>query len=317
MPSGDFILASDYNAIRNKIIRVLGTGDGSHGYGQSIQSSSVAVGSTVTKTQWDLLRFDIYNALFHQTGSVPSITTATVGSVVTFGAGQPNNQYDTLSDTATSNRFSLGTGQFVTNTNVSTVQRTDAWNIRVEATLTAEFGTADQARYFFNSGSQIRVATTRTGGASTSQNSSWSNILSGAGTQVFGGQLPTSGFSPMDGTNYYRLTNSFQTFYTTTGSSPYASNRYSLQGACNVSDNSSGTARIVYIKVVLDDPYVDPDVGVPPLGGFDIGPEDVVDGTLTTVFSEVRASGTLQPAPAAGSFSITPPTYGVTSFSGS
>lgn len=317
MASGDFILASDYNAIRNKIIRVLGAGDGSHGYGQSIQSSEVSVGNTVTKTQWDLLRFDIYNALYHQTGSVPSISSATVGSVVTFGAGNPNNQYDTLSNTATTNRFSLGTGQFVTNTNVSTVTRTDAWNVRLECTLTAEFGTADLARYFFNSGGQIRISTTRTGGASTSQNTSWSNILAGAGTQLFGGQLPTSGFSPMDGTNYYRLTNTFQTFYTTTGSSPYASNRYSLQGACNVSDNSGGTARIVYIKVVLDDPYVDPDVGIPPLGGFDIGPEDVVDGTLTTVFSEVKASGTLQPAPSAGSFSISSPTYSATSFSGS
>jgi hypothetical protein len=317
MASGDFILASDYNAIRNKIIRVLGTGDGSHGYGQSIQSSPVSVGNTVTKTQWDLLRFDIYNALFHQTGSVPSISSATVGSVITFSAASPNNQYDTLSDTATTNRFNLGTGQFVTNTNVSTATRTDAWNVRLECTLTATFGTAAQARYFFNSGSQIRVATTRTGGASTAQNTSWSNILSGAGTRLFGAQLPTSGFSPLDGTNYFRLTNTFQTFYTTTGSSPYASNRYSLQASSNVADNTGGTARIVYIKVVLDDPYVDPPVGTPPLGGFDIGPEDVVDGTLTTVFSEVKASGTLQPSPSAGNFDLASPTYSVTSFTGS
>jgi hypothetical protein len=317
MPSGDIISAVDYNNIRNKIIGVMGIGAGSFGYGQTLISSAVAVGNTVTKAQWDQLRFDIFNALLHQTGSSPSISQATIGDVITFGLTRPNSQYDTLSDTARNNRFNVGSGRFLENFGVSSATLTTAWKVSVQNTFTITFPNANSARYFFNSGGQLKVRTSRTGGSSTAQNTSWTNILSGSGTRLFGGQLPSTGFSPMNGTNFYRLTSGFQTYYTTTGSNPYASNRYSLQAACNVADNSAGAANIVYIRVVLDDPYVDPPLGIPPAFSGPIPPEDNVDGTLTTILDELKATGTLQPAPTTGNFTIVSPTFTSSGWSGS
>jgi len=321
MPTGDIILAKDYNDIRTKVVNILGkTSDGSSGssgYGQTVLSSPVNLEAKVTKQQWDLLRFDLYNVLFHQNGTAPSIVQPAVESVITYGVSQPNNRYDILVNTAITNRFNVGPGQFQETFEVAKTTRTTAWNTSISSTLTAEFTSADAARYFFNSGGQIKVRCSRSGGAGTQQNSSWTTILNFAGTRSFGAQIPNTGFTPMDGTNFYRLTNTFQRFYTTTGSSPYASNRYSLDARCDVANNSGGTARFVYIRIVLDDPYVDPPVGIPPASTADVGPEDVVDGTLTAIVDEVRATGILQPAPSTGNFTITSPTYSISAFAGS
>ncbi len=313
MAAGDLISATDYNNIRKKVVAVMGTGkdggasylyDATYGYGQTVLSSNVATTATVTKTQWDQLRYDLYNVLYHQTGTIPSITSATVGSVITYGPTHPNTQYDTLASTAVTNRFSVGTGQYIETLAKASTSRTTNWSTSVECTITCDFGTADDARYFFNSGGEIKIRASRTGGDATQQNTMWSSILSGAGTRSFGGQLPNTGFTPMDGLNFYRLTSTAQRYYTTTGSSPYATNRYSLWAYCDVANNSAGTARYLYIKVVLDDPYVDPPLGTPPASTADVGPEDIVNGTLTVTVDEKKADGILQPAPSTGNFTI-------------
>jgi len=220
MAIGDFISATDYNTIRTKIFNVMATGAGNFGYGQTAFSSLVAEGNSVTKTQWDALRYDIYNALLHQTGSATALTTVAVGDVVRFGASQPNFQYNTFADQATTNRFDLGTGQFVTEA-IDNKTFTSSWANSLTATATITFSTAEQARFFFNAGGKIRFASSRTGGSAEAQNTSWSNLLSGAGTQAFAGGLA--------GINFFSLTNSYQTFYTTSGSAAYSANQWRLE----------------------------------------------------------------------------------------
>jgi hypothetical protein len=298
MPVGDLISATDYNTIRNTITSVVGTGSASRGYGQTINASSaVTTTNQVTKAQWDLLRFDIYNALLHQTGSAPSIVTVGVGDVVRFGVSHPNSQYSTLATTADTNRFNVGTGQFLENLNVATRSTTDGWTSQAYCDVTVTFGTADQARYFFNSGGKIRITTTRTGGSGTAQNSSWSTVLTNAGARNY------------DGIGFYSLTSSFSTYYTATATGAYSANTYRLQARVNVANNSAGTATILTIRVLLTDPYTDPPVigpsgPVAPSGPFP--PSDGVDGTLTTVVDEIKATGFLQPSGAA--WSVASPT---------
>jgi hypothetical protein len=332
MPVGDLILAKDYNDIRNKIIAVLGVGSGNQGYGQRIQSAEVATTNRVTKAQWDLLRFDIYNVLVHQTGTVPSVVTAILDDVIKYGLANPNNQYDNLSNTAVTNRFNVGAGQFGETLSVATTTRTTAWNTSITARVTVSFAggytvyvddpvtkaiitrtatAAEHARHFFNAGGRINIRSSRSGGAATAQNSSWSSILSSAGTRSFGGQLPTAGFGSANGSNFHRIDTTARQYYTTTGSSPYATNRYSLLASRNT-DYS-----IVYLDVKLDDPYVDPPVGIPPASTADVGPEDVVDGTLTSIVDIIFPTGQLQPAPATGNFTLPLPTISFGSFTGS
>jgi len=287
MAIGDLISESDYNTIRNKIINVMSTGSGNSGYGQTTFSSSVSSGNTVTKAQWDALRYDLYNAIFHQTGSVPSITTVAVGDVIRYGASNPNFQYDTLANQATTNRFDLGVGQFVTDTLQNTT-RSASWYSSVSCTAQVTFNTAEQARFFFNSGGKIRFSSSRTGGTSSQQNTAWSNVLATAGTQVFGGATPAI--------NFFNLTSSYQQFYSLSAISPYSANQWKIEALCNVANNSAGTANIVTFRITWVDNYVDT--------GPEVAPDDYVDGTLTINMDAVRASGFLQPA---GSFAIVAP----------
>jgi len=297
MPVGDIISESDYTTIRNKIVRVIGTGDGSRGYGQSVQSSSVSSGNIITKAQWDALRWDIYNALYHQTGTVPSIIQVEANSVIRYGAAQPNTQYSTLSDTADTNRFNLGVGQFSVEAG-GTATRSTSWASQVESVVTVTFTTSEAARFFFNSGGKIRFTSSRTGGATSDQNASWSSLLTSVGTQAFGAITPA--------VNFYSLTNAYQTWYSSSPTSfPYSGNTYRLEALCDVANNSTGTARILTFRARWIDSYVD----TQPLP-----PDDVVDGSLSLSVDQIRATGGLQPS---GTFTITSPSYSVGAITGS
>lgn len=303
MAIGDLISSTDYNTIRNKIINVMSTGSGNSGYGQTTFSSSVSSGNTVTKAQWDALRYDIYNALLHQTGSAPSIVTVSAGDVIRFGASNPNSQYSTLSDTATTNRFDLGSGQFVTDA-LGSQSTSTSWYQSRSVTATVTFNTAEQARFFFNAGGKIRFTSTRTGGTSVQQNTDWSNLLASVGTQTFGGGTPT--------VNFFNLTSTYQQFYSLSSSSPYAANNYKLEALCNVANNSSGTANVITFRITWTDGYYDPGPEPSP------APGDLVDGTLSLTMDAVRAYGVLQPTGTAGSFvTVGPASTVIDPFTGS
>jgi hypothetical protein len=391
------ISVSDYTAIRNVILAIMGTGSSTRGYGQVLFSESKTVNDLVDQTDWDNLRYDIVNARIHQTGSafsavsnasnnldrtkiqfatssVPflvlgmtvftvtlpittvkyitdiqvsgsntiitlnSITEGVVssGTTIFFGPGSVSdfnegnlvsasliNAYESLGLLADSDpaRFAVAAGQFLTigaNSDGSAlvVSRTwssttapQFWKDEINCTLTISFGSSNQARWFFNSGGELRVQSTRTGGRSDAQNNSWSALLSSAGIRAIGVQTPTSGFSPMNGQNFYRLTNTFQSFYTLTDSSPYTLNRYVLEARSNVVDNSSGTATSVEIRIRFIAGYADPGDG--PLDFPRTN--DEIDGTFSVTVTEKRASGTLVPT---GNFVITRPTYSITSIAG-
>lgn len=296
MTQGTNIFSAQYVTIQDKAQSLIGTGSVTRGYGQAVQSSDVFTGNTITKAQWDLLRFDIVNIRFHQDGVLPGVVTVNVGDPIGYGASSPNNNYDTLLETAIANRFRIAGSQSVVNS-VASQTYTTSWSTSLTATLTCTFSTADQARYFFNSGGKVRFTTTLSGGSSTAQINAWVNFLASVGTQSFGADTGI--------VNYYNLTNSFQIYYQSSLSSPYSANNYRLEARTNVSDNSTGTATQLFLRVTLSDSYVD--LGAP-------APGDLVNGTLTIAASELKASGLLQPS---GTFAITSPSYSLSVISGS
>jgi hypothetical protein len=294
------IEASDYNAIRSKIVNLMGEGSGQTGYGQTTLSPTVAIGNEISKVQWDALRYDLLNARIHQDGLVPLIVSAESGQPIRFGSGFPNSQYNLQADLATTNKWNLGSGQFVIDAGTTTVRST-AWVSEVTTTCTVTFNTADQARWFFNSGGKIRVTSSRTGGTGSPQNATWSSLLAAAGTQAFGGNNA--------GVNFYNLTNAYQQFFLSTSSSPYTANQYRIEVLSNVTNNSVGGATILTFRIKFTDNY---SYG----GGGGSSFPDNVDGTLSVIIDEIRASGSLQPL-GTGSFVLTRPAYSITSLSGS
>jgi len=274
---GLLIEAEDFNTIRTKIVNILGTGVGNFGYGQTLQSSTVSPGETVTASQWNNLRWDIYNTLYHQIGEEPSIVVATEENVIAYSAGDPNFQYNSRVDQAADDRFELGVGQFAIETGIS-VSESVSFSSIARLTITIDFNTADQARYFFNSGGKIRFTSTRSGGSSNPQNTTWTSLLSSVGTQSFDGNSSNL--------NFYKLTNSEQSWITQKPSGVYGSNEYRILVSCNQSNNTTGGATRIIFKIEWIDGYTDTGALPPP---------DLVNGTLSLFVDQIRATGQLQP----------------------
>lgn len=256
-------------------------------------------------------------------------STASSGTSINFGPGSISdfnegtlvsasaiNSYETLGNTSFNDRFLVANGQFVTEAGTSASRTWNSqtiprfWSQEISCQITLTFGDANQARFFFNSGGEIRIASSRIAGRSDSQNNAWSTLLNTAAVREFGGQTPSSGFTPMNGQNFYRLTSSYQTYFTISSSAPYAANIYQLQAKCDVSNNSSGTARIVTLLVRFIGGYTDPGSSINDFPNT----SDEIDGTFAVTVSEKRALGKLLPV---GDFVVSRPSYAISSITGS
>lgn len=289
----------DYNTLRSQIINILGSGSGSRGYGQSIASSALpAPPATVTvdDAQWDQLYIDLINIIIHQTGNLPPLPNVSEGDVVRLGASFPLSSYETAITNADANRFNIALSRS-TLTSRGSVNYSTAWVTQAQSIVDVTFPSAADARYFFNSGGKIRLTSSRTGGSSSAQNASWTNLLTSAGVVAFSGNS--------SGLNFYSLTGSFQNFYIASASNPYSANNYKIEARCNIPDNSNGGATIVYFRITWSDTYVDFQPSPP---------NDQVDGVLTLTVEELKASGTLEPS---GSFNIVSPTFNLSPISAS
>ncbi len=297
MTIGTSVFASQYVAIQDKAESLLGAGSTTKGYGQTVQSADVFVGNTITKAQWDLLRFDVINIKMHQDGVMPAVVQVATGDAIGFGPGSPNTNYDILLEQAIVNKFVLADNQSVV-TAKATETYSPPWATQAQTTLTCDFADATTARYFFNSGGKIRITSTLAAtGTPTAQVNAWVNFLASVGTRSFGADTDPT-------VNYYTLTNVYQIFYQSSLSSPYSANNYRLEARTNVANNSTGTATQVQIRITLVDTYTDPGPEPSP------PPGDSVVGTLTVNVAEVKASGLLQPS---GNFTVTGPTYSLSS----
>jgi len=322
MPVNDKIRTVDYNSVQNKIANVVGIGSGTQGWGQNLNSVPVTESNKITVNEWATLRNDIINGYRHIFGVVPNVVQPVSGNIIKYNdtgttpeqATEPVIQFDRWADQIVNNRFTIHPSQTRTTDPKGSQSRTTSWNQRLECTVTATFTTANAARHFFNSGGQIRFFSERTGGnTSKAQNQSWSSILSAAGIQGFGAQLPDTGFSPMNGRNFYRLTNAYQQWLIGTGSTPYGQNSYRINARSNVANNSSGTATTIQFLVEWVDGYVDPDG---PVNRFN--DTDLVDGTLSLTISTLEASpDIILVPPSLGNFIVELPSVTLSAITGS
>jgi hypothetical protein len=320
MPVNDTIKETDYNSIRNKIINVIGAGSADSGWGQSVVSTAVAVGNTVTVNEWGRLRFDIINAYKHIFGNTPTTAQPATGNTIRYSntfvpdnvSDAPVTQYDAYVNTIITNRFTVNASQSSTASSPASVESWpgpygDRWTAAIQCTVTASWPSATAARYYFNSGGEIRFAASRSGGSNTQQCLAWTSLLSTAGTQAFGGNKPSTGVTPSNGQNWYRLTNTYQQWYSLSSSTPYGGNSYRISARTpSVANNSTGTASTVEFLIQMIDNYVDP-------GNYPLDVPntiDSVDGTFQILVSNLFATGVLEPV-GTGNFAVTQPSITV------
>ena len=285
MAVGDLITALRYNNLQSRIAVIMGAGSGNSGYGQSLVSSQVAVGSNVDLIRVLNLRTDMIKARQHQTGSnegpvgsggtgaFPLVTTA--DQITDAFAANLESQMTTIE----TNKLALGSGQFTDTTDANTSQRTASWNGLLTHNITVAFGSNDNARYYFNSGGDIRFRVTLTGGTSdTGVNqiyTDWSNMFTTMGTIIFNhnSTTRTGSAGTASSVGFYQLTTSNQQIFSRVGSGNYASNTYII----NARTDNAGN---VFFNIQFND-----NKGGNP--NFD----EAVTGTLTSRIDIRRATG--------------------------
>lgn len=226
---GGRIEPADFNDFKTTINQILGPGTGTIGYGQTIDSTTVSVGDTVTAaSEWTRLLNDLNILRRHQTGnSVVSIPSA--GDQIQF---LPELESEISS--ALSQSFLVGPGQSAIESDKLTNERTTVWEGTIIHGFHVNFGVTNenQLRYFFNSGGQVRVfpdynPVTGTPDVPGTIDNEWKKIIQGVGDIVFDYDRTTpTGSQDQAGVGseigYYDLTTTFQRLFTKSGGGTYA-----------------------------------------------------------------------------------------------
>ena len=282
MPVGDKIRTVDYNTIQQKVADTLGTGSGNVGYGQTVQSSSVTTNNSITVNEWGRLRNDIINIYRHQNNTIPDTTilpNTVEDAFVRYNVSDaPVTVWDTLSTTLQNNRVNaLPIGRFGTINEQSQESGTVTWSRSAYIDITFTWDSAEAARFFFNSGGRLRTRVAASTGNPETQSSSWVTFVGAVGTKEWGGYVPSTGTSPIDGNNYWRSDGTPRRFLNLSNTVVrYTSNRYELYAS--KSDNT------VTIRIRLADDYTDP--GGPP-------PGDAVVGNFTAFATYIYGAGAM------------------------
>jgi hypothetical protein len=233
------ILATDFNTFRTDVLDIWDVGTGNRGYGQIDTGGAPAiptasVNADVLSAEWEGFRFAAQTCSDHQGSSTtfPPASQLQVDDVVVAHEALDGNAYDINSSLVTieTNRLIADAGSVTVFANEINDSRNTAWNNTLQHRFTAILPTVDDARYFFNSGGQIRIRGSRSGGSATPQNDSWTEILTNMGTVIFDHTATTNTGGGAGWTfqniGYFDLTTSFQQIATgvdTTGGT-YATN---------------------------------------------------------------------------------------------
>jgi hypothetical protein len=190
--------ASDFNTLvggnptttSGTLNAVWATGGSTFGYGQTALAN-VTVGQSVAATgQWASLVANTATAATHQGSSITAVTAPVSGGTITYLSAIPTNL-----TTISTNRLNAAT-QGSTATNTAT--RGTTWSSAITFTHTATFANGDAARYFFNSGGQLKLTFAQPNG--TSMANAYNSLAAACGTLVL--SAPTSGTITVAGTSY-------------------------------------------------------------------------------------------------------------------
>jgi hypothetical protein len=196
------IQASDYNTLvganpgstANVLNTVWATGGGFAGYGQSAEAN-VAVGDTVTAAKWANLITKTANSASHQSTSITSVTAPASGNTITYNANVVTNL-----QTIYTNRLNAGTQGSTTSNSIA---YGSTWSTLLTFTHTVTFANGNAARYFFNSGGQLKLTCSHAN-TTAGINLLFNNLASNVGTVAM--SAPTTGAVTISSVSYNGIT---------------------------------------------------------------------------------------------------------------
>jgi hypothetical protein len=158
--SGGLIQATDYNGFANdsanNINAVWGTGTGDKGWGQTA-ISNVAIGATVTATQWATLVANLATSGSQTSSTLTSRTQPVAGNIIAVLANVATdiNTITLNRGNAAGSGTEVGTFSGTTSKTTATGSGQAAWTITFTHTVT--FASANALRFFFNAGGIVRL----------------------------------------------------------------------------------------------------------------------------------------------------------------
>jgi len=246
------IQAADFNTFvggnptstANTLNAVWATGSNISGYGQT-SVANVAIGqSIVAPAQWAALVANTANAASHQGSAtvIGTVVTPVSGGLINYQANIPTNLANIYGNRI--NAVSQGSTVATSNTRATT------FTTSLNFTFTVSFANGDAARYFFNSGGQLKITASNPTG--TSVTNIFNQLAANVGTLVM--SSVASGNANIAGTVYTGLRRVGSLSITP---SPYVTTAgyYGLTGsATNVFQvtNASGTYINTNIKILAN-----------------------------------------------------------------
>lgn len=196
------VQATDFNTLVggnptttvNTLNATWATGGGTAGYGQTALANVTAGQSVAATSQWATLVANTASAATHQGSSITSVTAPVAGGTITYLSAIPTNL--TTIYTNRLNAASQGS------TSANTVTTVSTWSDIATWTHTVTFANGDAARYFFNSGGQLKITMSHPG--TTGIDLLLNNLTANVGTVVQ--SAPSSGTVTISGVSYNGIT---------------------------------------------------------------------------------------------------------------
>lgn len=303
MATFDKISVDDFNRAQNKVADILGTGVGSYGYGQALNSGAVTSFNKVSVAGWTNLQYDMTTISRHQNGTLPTLPIPTANNKIKFNSTtEPVDSYELFVADLETNRFTI-VPTSLGSTLWTTKSFTGSWNATLTFFCDINFPGPNNARHFFNMGGKIKITASRSGGTERvegeatntrayresikAQNESWSQLLETVDAQ-FGGAATTLSDS-LNGSNFYRCTNTYSNaFYTKVDDSPYQENLFRVSASTpQIIDNRNGGASYIQLRIEFID-------GHKQINRFAVA--DGADGTFSVTIQTIDPTGRNYPS---------------------
>ena len=165
------LVGTNPNTTANVLNTVWSTGGTTAGYGQTAVPT-VGSGNLVYAADWANLVNKTSNSASHQGSTITSVTAPASGGTIAYVSAIPTNL-----TTVYSNRLNAYTqGGSVANS----VTRGSSWTTQILFTHTVTFANGDAARYFFNSGGQLKITCSQPTGSAI--DNLWNALATAVGT---------------------------------------------------------------------------------------------------------------------------------------
>ena len=207
--SGGLIEATDYNTFVStgspNINNIWSTGSGDSGWGQTA-ISTVSAGANVTATSWATMVNNLASMGNQTNTTITSRTAPTAGTLIQILANVSTdiNSCNTNRGNAAASGTTSSTWTGSTAKTAATAAASGGWTITFTHTVT--FGSADQARYFWNAGGLVRLDMSKTS-TGTDKDPDWNSFVGTVGTLYMSGRV-NSAAQTIAGTSYTGFTRS-------------------------------------------------------------------------------------------------------------